>query len=62
MGGVNSHDLHNGRDMFLAPGDELAFGLRRQEMALARWGWWSTNPGYRVKDFKPANRDEIPAR
>lgn len=38
------------RDMFLAIGHELAFGLRRQEMAQARWSWWKTDPGYPVLD------------
>ena len=30
-----------GRDMFMAIGHELAFGLRRAETAQACWGWWS---------------------
>jgi len=41
-----------GRDMFMAIGHELAFGLRRAETAQACWGWWSNRPGYPVLDAK----------
>jgi hypothetical protein len=36
------------RDVFLAVGHSLAFGLRRGEIDQARWSWWSTEPGYPV--------------
>lgn len=37
--------------MFLAIGHELAFGLRRAEMAQARWDWLKTAAaGYPVLD------------
>lgn len=38
------------RDLFLAIGHELAFGLRKQEMAQARWSWWTVREGYPVLD------------
>ena len=34
--------------MFVAIGHELAFGLRRGEIAQARWDWWKAGPGYPV--------------
>jgi integrase len=38
------------RNAFLAIGHELAFGLRANEMAQARWSWWNTREGYPVLD------------
>lgn len=36
------------RDLFLAIGHELAFGLRAGELSQARWNWHSTLNGYHV--------------
>lgn len=38
------------RDLFLAIGHELAFGLRISEFAQARWGWHTVRAGYPVLD------------
>ena len=38
------------RDMFLAIGHELAFGLRKGEMEQARWNWHTVRAGYPVLD------------
>lgn len=38
------------RNLFLAIGHELAFGLRRNEMAQATWGHWKSREGYPVFD------------
>ena len=38
------------RDLFLAIGHELAFGLRVSEMAQAKWNWWKQREGYPVLD------------
>jgi integrase len=38
------------RNLFLAIGHELAFGLRKGEIAQARWTWWTTREGYPVLD------------
>jgi integrase len=38
------------RNLFLAIGHELAFGLRKGELAQATWRWWSTREGYPVLD------------
>lgn len=40
----------NDRDVFLAIGHELAFGLRLAEMAQARWTWHAERNGYPVLD------------
>jgi integrase len=36
------------RDLFLAIGHELAFGLRKGELAQAKWSWWTIRQGYPV--------------
>ena len=38
------------RDLFLAIGHELAFGLRIHEFSQARWNWHKTEHGYPVLD------------
>lgn len=38
------------KDLFLAIGHELSFGLRKGELAQARWNWWSVRQGYPVID------------
>jgi integrase len=38
------------RNLYLAIGHELAFGLRIGEVAQARWGWHTTRAGYPVID------------
>lgn len=38
------------RNLFLAIGHELAFGLRKGEIAQAKWGWWTLREGYPVID------------
>jgi integrase len=38
------------RNLFLALGHELAFGLRIGEVAQARWNWWTVRQGYPVLD------------
>lgn len=38
------------RNLFLAIGHELAFGLRIGEMSQARWSWWTARAGYPVLD------------
>jgi integrase len=38
------------RNLFLAIGHELAFGLRLAEIAQATWQWWTTREGYPVLD------------
>lgn len=38
------------RNLFLAIGHELAFGLRVGEVAQATWSWWTTRQGYPVLD------------
>jgi integrase len=38
------------RNLFLAIGHELAFGLRKGELAQAKWSWWTTREGYPVLD------------
>jgi integrase len=38
------------RDLFLAIGHELAFGLRAGELAQAKWDWHQTRQGYPVLD------------
>jgi len=38
------------RNLFLAIGHELAFGLRIGEIGQAKWSWWTTRQGYPVID------------
>jgi len=38
------------RNLFLAIGHELAFGLRAGELSQARWSWWAEREGYPVLD------------
>lgn len=38
------------RNLFLAIGHELAFGLRKGELAQAKWSWWTVRQGYPVLD------------
>jgi integrase len=38
------------RNLFLAIGHELAFGLRIGEVAQAKWSWWTARQGYPVLD------------
>lgn len=38
------------RNLFLAAGHELSFGLRKGELAQAKWNWWSIRSGYPVID------------
>ena len=38
------------RNLFLAIGHELAFGLRKSEIAQARWNWWTERNGHHVLD------------
>lgn len=40
------------RNLFLAIGHELTFGLRAAEVTQARWNWWATRHGYPVLDGK----------
>jgi len=42
------------RNLFLAIGHELVFGLRIREMAQAKWNWWTTRQGYPVLDGQAA--------
>lgn len=42
------------RDMFLAIGHELSFGLRLAEVAQARWDWHSLRNGYPVLEGRAA--------
>jgi hypothetical protein len=42
------------RNLFLAIGHELAFGLRKGELAQAKWNWWTTREGYPVLDGQAA--------
>lgn len=38
------------RDLFLAIGHELSFGLRAGELGQAKWSWWTVRSGYPVLD------------
>lgn len=38
------------RNLFLAIGHELAFGLRTGELSQAAWSWWTSREGYPVLD------------
>jgi integrase len=38
------------RNLFLAIGHELAFGLRAGELSQAKWSWWTSRNGYPVVD------------
>ena len=46
-----------GRDLYMAIGHYLSFGLRSGELANAKWGWWSDLPGYPVLDGKSTVKD-----
>jgi integrase len=53
---MDSWSTLSDRDLFLAIGHELAFGLRAGEVVQAKWGWWAHREGYPVLegvgDFK----------
>ncbi len=43
-------ELSEDRNLFLAIGHELAFGLRVGEVGQARWNWWTSRHNYPVLD------------
>lgn len=47
---LDAWQLLEDRNLFLAVGHALSFGLRKGEIAQARWGWWTTRGGYPVLD------------
>jgi integrase len=47
---LEAWQLLEDRNLFLAVGHALAFGLRKSEIGQARWSWWTTRGGYPVLD------------
>ena len=50
----NGASVPANRDLFLAIGHELAFGLRLAEMSQAKWNWHTERNGYPVLDGRAA--------